>query len=522
MPFLTTTIAAETGHNTSANSAYNKTNFAANFTGTTWIAASTPQAVNSNLDDDSYNPITPAHVSPVSVKTLIPGFAGRWYAHLTPWFHSGGGGGHIDIGVNCNSDAWVDAMIGDVTARGFDGLIIDWHGDTNYIDLVTLRIQSRLAVLSSTLTFQIMMDPGAYTDLATLQTQLAYVETTYLGDSRYQLVGGLPIVSFFSTVAGVSNADYATAKAGMGVSTYWMMQNASSLAQTYVDACFDWSHADDTGVNPADPYKLAAVNNFLSTVHANAKGSMLCLTPGFDGYLTAIPPPGWSKGKYMPRDAGNCWISVAATLAANIPTHCIGIQLCTWDDWEEGTEVESAIDNELTLTGSISGNILTFGVSGGTGDQRTLSSFRFLATPDGVNAAVLGTQSPNGTGTFDLSTVVGYTPGTPYTIYVLAVGKACIRTKFITAGTFTPVGASGNARDDQEVTVAITLPDTSKVRGAQEVDIAITLPNTAKLRNAQEVDIAVTLPNTSFIRNGQEVVLIIIGKSRFPVTFVVT
>src|ERR1051325_633960 len=311
MPFLTTTIAAETGHNTSSNAAYNKTNFAANFTGTTWIAANTSQTVNSTKYDDSLNPVSPAHTSKISVKSLVPSFTGRWYAHLTPWFHAGGGGGHIDVGVNCNSDAWVDAMITDVTSRGYDGVIIDWHGNTNYIDLVTLRIQSRLAALGSSLTFQIMVDPAAYTDTASLQTQLSYIETTYLSDSRYQLVSGLPIISFFSTVAGTN---YATAKASMGVSTYWMFENASSLANSYADACFDWSHADDNGVGidygtgnygaaqygAADPYKLAAVNNFLSTVHSSSKGSMLCITPGFDGYLTGNPPPVWSKGKYMP------------------------------------------------------------------------------------------------------------------------------------------------------------------------------------------------------------------------------
>lgn len=450
MPFLTTTIAAELGHNTSANSAYDRTNFAANFTGTTWVAASTPASVNSALVDDSWNPITPAHVSPQSVKSLKPALAGlEWFAHLTPWFHSGGGGGHIDIGVNCNSNAWCDAAITDIEARGFDGIIIDWHGSANYIETVTQRLVGRLATLGSSLTFEIMMDPGAYTNLSTLQTQLAYVETNYLGNSRYKLIGGLPRISFFSTVSGVSNSDYATAKSGMGVSTFWMREGASQLSNSYVNSCFDWDHGDDSGVNPLDPYKLVDLNNFLSTVHSNAKSSMLFLSWGFDGYLTAIPPPGWSKGKYVPQDAGKCYLDTLAALAANVPTHCAGVQV-VWNDYEEGDQIETSIDNALTVHASLSGSIVTYSVSGGTGDESTLSAYRLLATPDGINAAVLANITPTGAGgTFDLSTVTGWTGGIPYTIFTIAVGKANIRSQFDSGLTYTPSGATGNHRNTQ-------------------------------------------------------------------------
>ena len=69
MPFLTTTVAAYTAHNTSANPAYNQTNFPGNFLGTSYVTqGGATVTVNPALSDDSFNPVTPCHVSPVSVN----------------------------------------------------------------------------------------------------------------------------------------------------------------------------------------------------------------------------------------------------------------------------------------------------------------------------------------------------------------------------------------------------------------------------------------------------------------------
>src|ERR1700719_4543033 len=148
---VNTTLAAYTGHNTSANAAYNKTTYPAGFTGTTWIDTSrTTMVVNSNLSDDSLVPITPCHVSPISVKTLIPAYTGKWYAHMTNWFGTGSSTAapnHMDIGVDCDTTAWVTSALNDMQARGFDGCILDWYGSTNYVDKPTLLLKTQIATM---------------------------------------------------------------------------------------------------------------------------------------------------------------------------------------------------------------------------------------------------------------------------------------------------------------------------------------------------------------------------------------
>src|SRR4051812_22792862 len=78
----TTTLAAETGNNTSA---------ASTFTGMT----------NGNVGA--------TNVSKVSMKTMMyPGFQGKMYAHLMGWF---GYSNHISVGYSSNTSTQVAAQV---------------------------------------------------------------------------------------------------------------------------------------------------------------------------------------------------------------------------------------------------------------------------------------------------------------------------------------------------------------------------------------------------------------------------
>src|SRR5205085_2504428 len=98
VPASVTQLADLVAHNTSANAQYDRAHFAGNFGSTTWIAQSGATiAIDPDAVDRSLNPVTPGHVSNVDVHTLIPSRPDlRWFAHIVPWFHAGGGN-HIDI-----------------------------------------------------------------------------------------------------------------------------------------------------------------------------------------------------------------------------------------------------------------------------------------------------------------------------------------------------------------------------------------------------------------------------------------
>src|SRR6202044_3556068 len=182
---LTTTLAAYMAHNTSAYAAYNKANFPfpafPNFEGTAAISA-VPlvfTSVDSSLSDDSYNPVTPCHVSNSSVKLMTPNYSGKRTILVVPYNFTGSGdgsGGHLDFGINTNTVAWAAASCLNQQYRGYDGINIDWYGPNRYEDDVTLKLMAQCESMSN-FTFGIMIDTsgGSYSTLAELETYLAYL-----------------------------------------------------------------------------------------------------------------------------------------------------------------------------------------------------------------------------------------------------------------------------------------------------------------------------------------------------------
>src|SRR5262249_31750414 len=145
--------------------------------------------------------------------------------------------------------------------------------------------------------------------------------------------------------------------------------------------------------------------------------------PGFNGTLTKLPA--WSLGKYMPRDHGLCWLTQAANLNAHLPVNAPWIQAVTWNDWEEGTQIESPIQNDIVVTASLNGTVLSWAVSGGTGNEVTLRSYRVIAQVNATTGYLVRTEGTGGPKIVDLATVA--LPTGTYTVFVIAVGAPCIR-----------------------------------------------------------------------------------------------
>ena len=434
---LTTTLSAELGHNTSCNPNYNKSTNPASFTGTSWVTQSgVTQAVNVTLSDDSFNPVTPCHVSPVSVHTLLPGYKGKIVSQLEPYDF---GGNHVNIGINTNTAAWAKAVCQDEQQRGVDGLVIDWYGPNRYEDSVALLLKAQIATMTN-FTFAMMIDSSAnaYTTTAQLESYLAYIEATYFVAPQYRTFNGKPILYMWGTP--VPGVNYPTAFASIKTSCYVIGQGPGQYPSSWVSGVFDWVQPYLNGVSASDPYNLAgAKQSFVNSAKANPnKGCVLAISPGFNGTLTKTVA--WSKGKMMPRNYGACWLAQSKFVAANLLPSLVEVLLCTGcgGDWEEGTEIGSAIDNGITVKASINGTLLTWSVVGGTGDESTISSYTILASPDGINAAIIGTQATGGNKTLDLSTVSGWTSGS-WNIYVIAVAQPCIRNQVSATVPYSPI-----------------------------------------------------------------------------------
>jgi hypothetical protein len=433
-PVSGTLLSSLTAHNTSSFNAYNAANFPANFTGTTWVDnTGTTASVDSTKSDDSFNPITPAHVSDVDVHSLIPSAPSvPWYAHITPF---SGSSGHIDTGTNCNSTQWVAAFVEDAARRGFNGVSIDWYGEGHFSDQVALKIQSYLATRpANTFKFFLCADKGiAGLSQSVLISQINYIDSTYWGDSNYLKIGGNPLLQFFNVDSALGNTVMAAVKAATSTA-FWQFFQTGPIAQSYCDGCFDWAHPFASGVDLMDPYNLTAVDAFYTAIAAHSSKPCFGFTPpGFNGYLTRSV--GWSKGKYIQQDSGACWLARADRNDTNYTSQIVGY-MSVWNDYEEGDQLETGIENDITVTASRVTTNLNWSVSGGTGDESTIDHYDVIISSDDWTVLSSFVVAP-GVGTFDLTTA-SLTTGTPYTLRVQAVGKACIRNHMSNVLSYTP------------------------------------------------------------------------------------
>jgi Carboxypeptidase regulatory-like domain len=162
---------------------------------------------------------------------------------------------------------------------------------------------------------------------------------------------------------------------------------------------------------------------------------------------TPVPAP-VPSGNY-PRDTsqrcGTNWLDTFAETGHYFSTsnQAPFLMVSTWDDYEEGTEVETGIDNCVTsFTRTLTGSTLqwTIGLSGNGASERTVDHYTVWYSTDGSTGeqlAQLSTVAPTGTGTsasysVDLAQYCASLPATSV-LYVQAVGKPSI-TNHMTAG----------------------------------------------------------------------------------------
>jgi hypothetical protein len=432
-------------HNTSAFENYNQSHFPETFTGVSTVAPSTTVSVDSSLMDDSQNPATPSHVSDAGPITLVPSAVADNVpvgVHDTPWF---GKSGHIRIGKNCNTTAYAIAVVNDLIRRKFDFYSGDWYGQGSFEDEVLLKIQAYNATLLTPIKIVVCLDKGiAGLTQSVLQAQIDYVASQYFADGNYLQIGGHPLLQFFGVrdkiKAGLGGSDVAADAAMSAVkaataTAHWSFFEQSLRHKSYVDGCFDWPHPYASGVNLLDPYHLSAVDQFYADMADEPTKSIgACLTPGFNG--TETYKVGWSLDKALPRNGGACWKAIAAKAEAKYNSQVKYVMVGTWGDYEEGTEIETGIDNEIVFaSASITTHNLNWSVNTATADESLIYTYRVIAS-DGVFGQYIASVA-TGVGTYDLSTSTDLVSGKTYDIYVEAVGINSVRCKVSSKMTYT-------------------------------------------------------------------------------------
>jgi hypothetical protein len=439
-PFsTTTTLAKETGNNTSASSSFSGTRNKTH-----------PEIVSN---------IVPGNVSDVPTRSLLYNDATtKIYAHVMPWFGPGRHDNYLQVGYRSDDAVQAMSQVDDMGRRGIDGMIIDWYGDPSRCPNDTLEANGTTALMHAAeqhagFTFALMLDgnimqwcgapyptPAAPDPTALAISELQYAASTYLASPAYLHYDdhgvSKPVIFAFDTgrCTGVPPAappfphacddaahyravDWTRVKAQPQFANLLVIEvNAGAFTSAGINGAYSWVYARDG----QDPTIWGEADFQWFFQHADADTSRVAVGGTYKGFDGSPTPPEWSGNKLMYQDCGQVWLKTFAEIGKyrNSGNQLPMLQLVTWNDYEEGTEIETGIDNCVSINTTLNDSTLTWTI---TGQENTLHNYTIYASQDGQNLAVLLDDVPPSQRSVDLASF-RLAPGS-YTIYVKAVGQ---------------------------------------------------------------------------------------------------
>ncbi len=402
----TTTLAAQTANNTSAANSFTS---------------------QSNGNRGAGN------ISKVDVHTLLySGATTKVYAHMVLWF---GQSNHMNIGYSETNAAQVQSQIDDMVSRGIDGAIIDWYGPGNSIDQATQLVMAA-AESHPGFSFAIMIDQGAIewyscqgcSPQQALVNDLQYIEKTYFSSPAYMTIQGQPVVTNFNVSLSYPSVDWNAANASLSSRPVYIFQNNSGFTAPLTDGSYSWvmPTTTDYGMNYLSSFYDAGIS------YPNEQ-TMGATYKGFNDTMAS-----WGSNRIMGQQCGQTWLQTFSELnnmysaGKQLPY----LQLVTWNDYEEATEIESGIDNCLSVSASVGGNNLQWVVNG---KENTVDHYTVYISLDGQNLMPL-TDIANGIHSLNLC---GFPiPSASYQMLVQAVGKPTLANQMSGPTAYSPSCAS--------------------------------------------------------------------------------
>ena len=372
------------------------------------------------------------NVSKASLRTLLySGSTTKIYASVMPWF---GSPSHISIGYTSSDAAQISSQINDMRSRGIQGAIIPWYGQNSYNAAMAMNFMQG-AQASGNFEFSLRLEGGAVQayaqqngcDVTTeLIQELNYIAATFYGSPAYTRIGGRPVMHFF----GVESyyVDWTRVRAGISGNPIFLMRNKAAFADPTTDGGFSWLQTNAT--NPNDEM-LSYLDGFYAAAQSSSKNAVGSIYKGFNDTLAA-----WSANRIINQQCGQTWLDTFAEAGKYYSSsrQLDAIQIVTWNDYEEGTEIETGIDNCVALAATVTGSTLSWSI-GSKASERTIDHYTVFISTDGQNLMKL---SDVASGTHSLSLSQYDLASGTYVLYVQAAGKASIVNHMSPAVAFNP------------------------------------------------------------------------------------
>lgn len=373
---------------------------------------------NNTAAPDSISILTANHaplgnVSKVPIRSLLYTSAStKVYAALMGWF---GKGSHIAVGYDSRNAAQVRKQLEDMKSRGIDGAILAWYGKNSYENATALALKAQAEAMSG-FDFALMIDQGTLqwdsmglSPTDALIAHLNYMADTYYPSPVYMKAGGRPVV--FEFALEMYTIDWARVRSSIRGNPLIIFRNPNGWTRPLSDGAYSWE-PEKSDLSYLDYfYSQSKIYPLQQTV-----GS---LSPSFNDSLAT-----WTANRYADGQCGQLWLSKAATIAKYWSTvrQLPFVQIATWNDYEEGSTIESGIDNCLSVSAQAEGSTLRWSLSG-NGNETTVNHYEVYASKNGTDLMHLGSL-PAGAREVDVASY--QIPAGAYSAYIKAVGKPSI------------------------------------------------------------------------------------------------
>jgi hypothetical protein len=381
-----------------------------------------------NFGTQSNGNLGASNISKLDIHSLLyPAARTKIFAHMVLWF---GQGNHMNVGYSSTDPAQVKRQIADMISRGIDGVVMVWYGPNNAVDRAAKLVMHE-AEAHPGFTFAIMVDNGAirWNSCAGCSAQdalihdLQYVEQTYFPSPAYLRMGGRPVVTNFD-IDKYYTVDWSAAKAAMATDSLLLFQNANGFRHGLSEGAYSWDIPTTTD------YGMSYLTNFYAT--GAAFPGKQTFGAGYKGFNDKLAS--WGLNRVMGQQCGQTWLQTFAKINSlyDSTNQLPVLQLVTWNDYEEGTEIETGIDNCVSVSASVAGNTLQWQI---TGDENTIDRYNIFVSTDGQNLMSIA-EAATGSGALELcqySLAAG-----SYTFFVQAIGKPNLRNQISGPVPYTP------------------------------------------------------------------------------------
>ena len=339
-------------------------------------------------------------VSKIAMRALLySGANTRVLARFMPWFDAKG---HSAAGYRSDDPAQVRAQVEDMRSRGIDVAAVAWYGpEDKFKDRVTELLVHEAERTDGA--FQVVLSySGTLGDCAKkhcdptdrLVSELNYAADHYFSSPAYLHVRNRPVLFFFDLEK--FSIDWREVRAHVHGRPLFLFRNPSGFDHAESDGAYSW--IEPTQASGSDPAGLAYLRRFYQAARRHPdKIAVGSVYKGFDDSLA-----GWGKNRHLQQDCGKTWLATWDLIEDSFDArHQLPfVIVVTWNDYEEGTEIETGIENCVSLSARLRGSALSWELNGNrdavdhfaifAGDGRQLRHLTDVA-PDSRRISLGGT-----------------------------------------------------------------------------------------------------------------------------------